>query len=130
MTLTLKRSMLLALCLTALTANQARSDEWPAPQYNSALYPCPVAYVPREVGWTMYTNQAFAPHEMTYAHQYRALYGPYYYRKTIGSYCLPFIPKPCLQGTVVKVKYSTCLPWGFTPPSLASKPFYSNTQFR
>ena len=124
------RSMLLALCLTALTAVQARSDEWPAPQYNSSLYPCPVPYVPREVGWTVITNQAFAPHEMTYAHEYRALYGPYYYRKNLGSHCIPFIPKPCLQGTMVKVKYKTNLPWGFHPPSLATKTCFSNTQFR
>jgi hypothetical protein len=130
MTRTLKRSMLLALCLTALTAVQARSDEWPAPQYNSSLYPCPVPYVPREVGWTVITNQAFAPHEMTYAHEYRALYGPYYYRKGLGSCCIPFIPKPRLQGTMVKVKYKTNLPWGFHPPSMATKSCFSNTQFR
>jgi hypothetical protein len=125
-----KRSMALALCLTALTAVQARSQDGSPPELNSSLYPTPVPYVPREVGWTVITNQALAPHEMLYAHQYRALYGPYYYRKCLGSCCIPFIPKPCLQGTMVKVKYKTCLPWGFQPPSCARQTCFSNTQFR
>ena len=130
MTRMLTRSMLVALCLTAALATQARSDEWPAPQYNSSLYPCPVPYVPREVGWTVITNQAFAPHEMLYAHEYRALYGPYYYRTCLGSCCIPFLPKPRLQGTMVTVKYKTNLPWGYCPPWRATKTCFSNTQFK
>ena len=123
------RTMVVVLCLTAATAGAARADSWPSPQIQSSLYPCPVAYVPREVGWTVITNQAFAPHEMLYAHQYRALYPPYYYKKSFTS-CIPFLPQPCLKGTMVKVKYKTCLPWGFHPPSLSTKTCFSNTQFR
>jgi hypothetical protein len=130
MTHQLTRTMAVALCLTAVTAGAARADEWPAPQIQSSLYPSPVPYVPREVGYTVITNQAFAPHEMLYAHQYRALYPPYYYKKSIGSCCIPFIPQPQLKGTMVKVKYKTCLPWGFHPPCASTQTCFSNTQFR
>lgn len=86
------------------------------PQLNSSLYPCPRPDIPQEVGSTLITNQAFYPHEMLYAHQYRAIYPPFYYENKCGITCLPFIPKPCIAGTVVTVKYKTCLPCGFHPP--------------
>ena len=86
------------------------------PQLNSALYPCPRPDIPSEVGTTLITNQAFYPHEMLYAHTYRAIYPPFYYGDKCGLACLPFFPKPCIKGTVVTVKYKTCLPCGFHPP--------------
>ncbi|MBS0265980.1 MAG: hypothetical protein JSS02_28875 [Planctomycetes bacterium] len=127
----LTRTMALALCLTAVTAVAAQADEGSPvpPQIPSALYPSPVPYVPREVGYTVITNPAFAPHEMLYGHEYRALYPPYYYKKSCLS-CIPFVPQPKLRGTMVKVKYKTCLPWGFHPPSGATQTCFSNTQFR
>ena len=128
MTRTIRMTLAVALCLTA-TVTVARADEWPAPHIQSSLYPCPVPYVPREVGYTVITNPALDPHEMLYAHQYRALYPPYYYKKSLCS-CVPFVPKPCLQGTMVKVKYKSSLPWTFHPPSVSTQKVYSNTQFR
>ncbi len=100
------------------------------PTLNSSLYPCPRPDVPYEVGQTLITNQAFYPHEMLYAHQYKALYPPYFYENKCGLSCLPFFPKPCLKGTVVKVKYKSTLPHGFSPPPGATKTCFSNTQFR
>jgi hypothetical protein len=100
------------------------------PQLNSSLYPCPKANVPVEVGQTFITNQAFYPHEMLYAHQYRALYPPFFYENKCGLTCLPFFPKPCLRGTLVTVKYKTTYPCGFFPPWRATKHCFSNTQFR
>jgi hypothetical protein len=100
------------------------------PQLNSSLYPCPKQNVPVEVGQTFITNQAFYPHEMVYAHQYRALYPPFFYENKCGLTCLPFFPKPCLKGTLVTVKYKTTYPCGFFPPWRATKHCFSNTQFR
>jgi hypothetical protein len=68
------------------------------------------------VGSTVITNQALYPHEMLYAHKYRAIYPPFYYENKCGLTCLPFFPRPCVAGTVVTVKYKTCLPCGFHPP--------------
>jgi hypothetical protein len=99
------------------------------PAINSSLYPCPRPDVPYEVGQTIITNQAFYPHEMLYAHRYKALYPPYFYQNKCGLACLPFFPKPCLKGTVVTVKYRSCLPWGYCPPSVSTKKCFSNTQF-
>ena len=100
------------------------------PQINSALYPCPRPDVPYEVGQTIITNQAFYPHEMLYAHRYRAIYPPYFYENKCGLSCLPFFPKPCIKGTVVTVKYKSTLPCSFNPPFGAVKKCFSNTQFR
>jgi len=79
------------------------------PQINAPLYPAPQPNTPTYVGGTAITNQAFAPHEMLYPHQYKALYGPYYY-KVRGHWFLT--PKGVrshdtweLQGTEVSVKY-------------------------
>ena len=106
----MKRLLLsaVALCL-ACTATGARAQEelTPAasPAIDAALYPSPKPDIPAEVGWTMITNPAFHPYEMTYAHSYRALYPPYYYKNCHGLSCLPLVPKPHLVGTEVRVKY-------------------------
>jgi hypothetical protein len=100
------------------------------PQLNSSLYPCPRPNVPVEVGQTYITNQAFYPHEMLYAHQYRALYPPFFYENKCGLTCVPFFPKPCLKGTLVTVKYKSTYPCNFVPPWRATKCCFSNTQFR
>jgi len=101
------------------------------PQINTSLYPSPKPDVPREVGWTVITTPALSPHEMLYAHQYRAMYPPYFYKNTCRLACLPFFPKPALKGTVVTVKYRTC--WGLhgaCPPACATKKCFSHTQFK
>jgi hypothetical protein len=77
------------------------------PQIQAPLYPCPKPNIPYETGRTVITNPALAPHEMLYAHRYRALYPPYYYRNKCGLACLPFFPKPPLLGTQVTVKYKS-----------------------
>jgi hypothetical protein len=127
----LTKTMMIALCLTAVSAATARADYEAVPYLTSSLYPSPVPYVPREVGYTVITNPAFAPHEYLYAHQYRALYPPYYYKKCgCSSCCIPFLPQPCLRGTMVTVKYKTCLPWTYHPPWQATRTCFSNTQWR
>lgn len=68
---------------------------------DAPLYPCPRQDIPREVGYTVITNPALYPHEMTYPHKYRALYPPYYCKKC----CIPFMPATALRGTEVTVKY-------------------------
>ena len=79
------------------------------PYLNAGLYPCPQPNTPYQVGSTLITNQALAPHEMLYPHTYRAMYPPYYYKVNGG-----WVITPCgvcsrehwqLQGTMVKVKY-------------------------
>jgi hypothetical protein len=93
------------------------------PNLNAPLYTSPVQNVPYQVGGTLITNQAFAPHEMLYKHTYRAIYPPYYYQVK-GSWMI----SPWgvwsrdtwkLQGTEVKVKYRTRIPLlaGFAAPS-------------
>jgi hypothetical protein len=75
------------------------------PPISAPLYPSPRQDIPYEVGRTLITNPALYPHELTYSHDYHALYPPYYYcNKGIVS-CIPFIPKPRLQGVDVRVKY-------------------------
>ena len=100
------------------------------PTINSSLYPCPRPDIPYEVGQTYITNQAFYPHEMLYAHRYRAIYPPYFYENKCGLACLPFFPKPCIKGTVVTVKYKSTLPCNFHPPFGSVKKCFSNTQWR
>ena len=79
------------------------------PYLGAPLYPCPRQNIPHQVGGAMITNRAFDPHEMLYAHEYRSLYPPYYY-KVKGSWIwTPFgmesHDKWELMGTDVKVKY-------------------------
>lgn len=78
------------------------------------LYPSPSPHVPVWTGGSMITNQAFAPHEMLYAHKYKALYPPYYH-KVKGHWLLtPFGVKSHerweLQGTMVEVNYHSHYP--------------------
>ena len=93
------------------------------PQLNAPLYPSPQPNTPTYVGGTYITNQALAPHEMLYPHDYHAMYGPYYWRVK-GSWILtPFgvrsHEKWQLQGTEVRVKYRSQKPFlsGFCPPA-------------
>ncbi len=92
------------------------------PQTHAPMYPCPVPNVPVQVGGTVYTNQAFAPHEMLYPHKYKSLYPPFYYRVRGSWLWTPFgmesHDKWELQGTEVKVNYrSSYAPFsGFVPP--------------
>ncbi|WP_459557075.1 hypothetical protein [Lacunimicrobium album] len=84
------------------------------PNLDAPLYPSPTPNVPPYVGGTYITNQAFAPHEMLYSHDYHSMYGPYYW-KVNGKYVLtPFGVRSheCwdLQGTEVKVKYRSQQP--------------------
>ncbi|MCA9083897.1 MAG: hypothetical protein KDA81_07565 [Planctomycetaceae bacterium] len=77
----------------------------------AALYPAPKPGIPHQVGGTAIVNQAFHPHEMLYPHQYRAMYGPYYYKVNGGWVLTPFgiwsKEHWQLQGTMVDVKYNS-----------------------
>jgi len=92
------------------------------PQLNAPLYPSPVQNVPTWTGGTVITNQAFAPHELLYPHNYHAMYGPFYYQVKGCWVWTPFGMRQherwTLQGTEVKVKYhSHFKPFsGFHPP--------------
>lgn len=91
------------------------------PQLNAPLYPAPVQYTPPWNGGAIYTNQAFAPHEMLYPHQYKALYPPFYYKVHGGWIVTPWgvrqHDKWKLEGTQVKVNYmSHRAPFSFFIP--------------
>ncbi|MDA0284228.1 MAG: hypothetical protein O3B13_08485 [Planctomycetota bacterium] len=92
------------------------------PHFSGPLYPSPRQDIPAQVGGTMITNQAFAPHEMLYPHQYRSMYGPFYYRVKGNWIWTPFgmesHDKWELMGTEVKVKYRPTFSLGslFIPP--------------
>lgn len=94
------------------------------PNTGASLYPSPVATVPYQVGGTAITNQAFNPHEMLYAHKYKSLYGPYYYRVKGGWAATPFgmwsQEEWKVEGTEVEVEYRSHIsPFsGFKPPFL------------
>lgn len=79
------------------------------PYLNAPLYTCPRQDIPYQMGGTVITNQALFPHEMLYAHEYKAMYPPFYYRAKGGYIWTPFgihsHERWQLQGTVVKVKY-------------------------
>ena len=79
------------------------------PRLNAPLYPAPVQNTPPWNGATIITNQAFAPHEMLYEHEYRAMYPPFYYRVKGCWILTPLGVKQHevwkLQGTEVKVNY-------------------------
>ena len=79
------------------------------PKMQASMYPCPVPNVPVQVGGTVFTNQALAPHEMMYPHKYKSLYPPFYYRVKGCWLWTPFgmesHDKWELQGTEVRVKY-------------------------
>ena len=92
------------------------------PFTQAGLYPSPVHYTPPWSGGTIVTNEAFAPHEMLYPHQYRAMYGPYYYEVRGKSLWTPLgmrtFEKWKLRGTEVEVKYHDHIKFfsGFHPP--------------
>jgi hypothetical protein len=96
------------------------------PYLNAPMYPCPLPYIPYQVGGTLITNQAFDPHEMLYPHTYRSLYPPYYYEVSGGWKVLPWGvaqgERWRLRGTYVSVKYhSSCgLFSGWCPPAIAT----------
>ena len=93
------------------------------PQTGSALYPCPVPGIPHQIGGAQIMNQAFHPHEMLYAHEYHAMYPPYYYKVNGGFMVTPFgvwsHEDWKLQGTQVDVKYKSHIsPFSmFHPPN-------------
>ncbi len=92
------------------------------PYLNAPMYPSPSQRVPYQVGGTMITNQAFAPHEMLHPHTYRALYPPFYYRVRGSWWVWPWGVESYdrweLQGTEVKVEYRSKSPlfFRFTRP--------------
>lgn len=95
------------------------------PQYpylGAPLYPCPQPNIPVQVGGTMITADAFAPHEMMYSHKYKALYPPYYHRVRGSWIWTPFgmesHDKWELQGTEVNVNYRS----SYSPLSLFVPP--------
>jgi hypothetical protein len=81
------------------------------PQTGAALYPAPRPGIPHQVGGIAIENQAFHPHEMLYAHKYKAMYPPYYYKVNGGWMVTPFgvwsHEDWKLQGTTVDVKYKS-----------------------
>ncbi|MFN0197747.1 MAG: hypothetical protein ACKVT0_13465 [Planctomycetaceae bacterium] len=91
-------------------------------QLNAPIYPSPVQHVPPEIGGTLITNPAFAPHEMLYTHKYKAMYPPFYF-KVRGSWVwTPWGIRSHdvwkLRGTEVSIQYKKKYPWRqpFTPP--------------
>lgn len=92
------------------------------PDLNAPMYPSPQPNVPYQVGATMITNQAFAPHELLHEHKYKALYPPFYYKVKGGWMVTPFGVWSHdhweLQGTKVEVEYKSRfgLLSGFVPP--------------
>ncbi|MFM7836301.1 MAG: hypothetical protein ACKPJD_31280 [Planctomycetaceae bacterium] len=91
------------------------------PQTGASLYPAPVAGIPQQMGGAVITNPALQPHEMLYAHQYKALYPPYYYEVNGGWFVTPFgvwsQENWKLKGTQVDVKYrSSISPFAFFMP--------------
>lgn len=91
------------------------------PQLNAPLYPSPVQYTPPWNGGAIYTNQAFAPHEMLYPHRYKALYPPFYHKVhgcwIVTPWGVRQHDKWKLEGTQVKVNYlSHRAPFSFFVP--------------
>ncbi|GAB4148675.1 MAG: hypothetical protein Tsb009_22600 [Planctomycetaceae bacterium] len=84
------------------------------PYLNAPLYSSPVQNVPYQMGGTMITNQAFAPHEMLHPHTYRALYPPFYYKVRGSWFVWPWGVESYdrweLQGTEVKIEYRSQIP--------------------
>ena len=107
---------------TPIPAGQAHRVPPGYPYLNAPLYTSPVQNVPYQVGGTLITNQAFAPHEMLYSHTYHAIYPPYYYQVKGAWMISPWgvwsRDTWRLQGTVVKVKYRSRIPLlaGFIAP--------------
>ena len=92
------------------------------PRLNAPMYPAPVQYTPAWNGGSFITNQAFAPHEMTYPHRYHAMYPPFYH-KVEGKWVMtPFGMRQHeewkLEGTEVIVNYRSRFKLfsGYHPP--------------
>jgi hypothetical protein len=103
-----------------IVSNASRSG---APLHpGTALYPSPVPGIPQQVGGTSISNQFLNPHEMLYAHRYRAMYPPYSYKVNGKWMVTPFgvwsHEDWHLQGTMVDVKYKSSIsPFAlFSPP--------------
>jgi hypothetical protein len=94
------------------------------PYLNAPMYSSPRQNIPYQVGGAVYTNQAFYPHEMLYAHKYKAMYPPYYYQVRGSWKVTPWGVCQCedwkLRGTVVTVKYRSTFSHlsGFHPPAV------------
>lgn len=77
----------------------------------TALYPAPRPGIPHQVGGTAISNQFLNPHEMLYAHEYKAMYPPYSYKVNGKWMVTPFgvwsHEDWHLQGTTVNVKYKS-----------------------
>jgi hypothetical protein len=91
------------------------------PRTGAPLYPAPRPGIPQQVGGTSIVHPAFQPHEMLYAHQYKAMYPPYYYKVNGGWFVSPFgvwsHENWKLQGTEVNVKYNSKIsPFAFFKP--------------
>lgn len=92
------------------------------PQLNAPLYPSPVQYTPAYNGGSVITNQALAPHEFLYPHDYYAMYPPFYHKVEGKWIWTPFGMRQHehwkLQGTEVHVKYRSEIPLlsNFHPP--------------
>lgn len=88
----------------------------------ASLYPAPRPGIPHEVGGTAIVHQAFHPHEMMYAHRYKSMYGPYYYKVNGHWMVTPFgvwsKENWKLQGTTVDVKYKSHI----SPFAMFSRP--------
>ena len=88
----------------------------------AALYPSPHGGIPHQVSGTAIVNHAFHPHEMMYAHKYKSMYGPYYYKVRGHWMVTPFgvwsKENWKLQGTQVEVNYKSHIsPFAkFRPP--------------
>ena len=99
---------------------------------NAPLYTAPVQNVPIQVGGTMITNPAFAPHEYLYPHDYNAVYGPFYHRArgtwAITPWGVRTNERWDLVGTTVKVKYRSHIPFftGFKTPVNRRDTFFDN----
>ena len=99
---------------------------------NAPLYPSPRQDIPIQVGGTRVTNPVYAPHEYLYAHDYNALYGPFYHRArgtwVITPWGVRNREKWDLVGTQVKVKYRSKIPFlaGFTAPFNSRATLFDN----
>ncbi len=91
-------------------------------QLGAPMYPSPVQHVPPQIGGTLITNPAFAPQEMLYTHNYKAMYPPFYYKVRGSWYWTPWGIRSHdvweLRGTEVSIQYKKHYPWRqpFTPP--------------
>lgn len=118
------RQVEMGIAPTPIDADLAQAPavaQYPAPGYvrlGAPMYPTPRPNIPIWTGSTVITNQAFAPHEMLYAHTYRAIYPPFYHRVKGGWFLTPLGVRSHehweLQGTTVQVKYRSSYPGIFS----------------